>query len=96
MREIDRMMVEELNISVAMMIYIVIISVLGFVFGVTVSMSSPDSFYEYAFLIQIANALLVMLILPLLAAIMIAGFNDLKLRREGHDLETRIMELEQA
>lgn len=83
-------------ISVAMMIYLVIISVLGFVFGITISMSSPDSFYEYTFLLEIANALLIMLILPLLAAIMIAGFNDLVLRREGADLETRIMELEQV
>ena len=83
-------------VSVAMMIYFVIISILGLVFGVTVSMTSPDGFYEYAFMLEIANALLIMLIMPLLAAIMIAGFNDLVLRREGADLETRIMELEQA
>lgn len=83
-------------ISVAMMIYLVIISVLGFVFGVTVAMSSPDSWYEYAFLIEVANAVLVLLILPLLAAIMIVGFNDLVLRREGADLDARIMELGQA
>ena len=56
-------------------------------------MSSPDGFFEYAFFLDIANGIIVLLIIPLLAAIMIAGFNDLVIRREGADLEKRILEL---
>ena len=83
-------------VSVAMMIYFVLLSVLGLVFGITLSMSDPDTFVEFAVYIEFANAIILMVIMPLLASIMIAGFNDLILRREGADLENRITDIRPA
>lgn len=83
-------------VSVAMMIYMVLFSVLALVFGITVSMSDPDSFVEFAIYIEFANAIIIMLVMPLLASIMITGFNDVVLRREGADLQNRIMDISPA
>ena len=83
-------------VSVAFMIYSILLSVLFLVFGIAVSMSGPDSYIEYAIYLEIVNAVIVMLVMPLMASIMLAGFNDLVLRREGGDIKDRIMEISQA
>ncbi len=83
-------------VSVAMMIYMVLLSVLALVFGITVAMSDPDTIVEFTIYLEFANAVIILLIMPLLASIMIAGFNDVVLRREGADLENRIMDIKPA
>lgn len=77
-------------ISVAFLVFSMLYSIIFFAYGITVAMSSPDAFAEYAFYIEIGAQLINMVCYPMVFSISIAAFNDLRLRREGQDLEARI------
>ncbi|MGD9000478.1 MAG: hypothetical protein PVF75_08695 [Granulosicoccaceae bacterium] len=81
-------------ISVAFFIYMMLYSVFMMIYGVSIVMSGPEAFAEYAFYLDAGGALINLFCYPMLIAIMLAQFGDLRLRREGGDLEARIAQTE--
>jgi hypothetical protein len=81
-------------ISVAFFIYMMLYSVFAMIYGISIAMSGPEAFAEYAFYLDAGGALVNLFCYPMLIAIMLAQFNDLRLRREGGDLEARIVQTE--
>lgn len=81
-------------ISVAFFIYMMLYSVFVMIYGVTIAMSGPEAFAEYAIYLDAGGALVNLFCYPMLIAIMLAQFSDLRLRREGGDLEARIAQTE--
>lgn len=81
-------------ISVGFFIYMMLYSVFAMIYGVSIAMSGPEAFAEYAFFLDAGGALVNLFCYPMLIAIMLAQFSDLRLRREGGDLEARIAQTE--
>lgn len=83
-----------LVLTVVMIVYMILYSVIGLTVGITVAMTSPEDINEYAFLFDSIGAIIGTLLGPLAFSMLITLFHDLRLRREGVDIEAQLNEME--
>jgi len=83
-----------LIVTVVMIVYSILYSVVGLGFGITVAINPPEDINDYAFIFDMVGAIIGTILAPLAFSMLIALFNDLKIRREGGDLEARLDEMD--
>lgn len=81
-------------LSVAMLIAMMMISVISIVYFALILTSGPEAILTYQFAIEVGSAVIYMFIYSFMTALPMMLFHDLRLRREGGDLEARIAQTE--
>lgn len=83
-----------LIVTVVMIVYSILYSVVAIGFTVSIAINPPEDVNDYAIFFDLVGALIGTLLGPLAFAMLITLFNDLKIRREGGDIEARLNEME--
>jgi len=83
-----------LILTVVGTVYMILYTVIIFAISISLAMSSPEDINQYAFFFDLIGAVIGTILTPLLFSMVLVIFNDLKVRREGGDLEARINEMD--
>jgi len=83
-----------LIVTVVMIVYSILYSVVVIGFSVSIAINPPEDVNEYAIVFDLVGAIIGTLLGPLAFSMLIVLFNDLKIRREGGDIEAQLNEME--
>lgn len=81
-------------LSVAMLIAMMLMSVVSIAYLALVLTSGPEAILTYQFALEVGSAVIYMFVYSFMTALPMMLYYDLRLRREGGDLEARIAQTE--
>lgn len=76
--------------TVIFFIYLAIIGVFALILGLSIAFDSPGSVFEPNYWIEFLESMFKSILYPVFMAISLVMYHDLKLRKQGHDLEARL------
>lgn len=82
-----------LIVTVVMIVYTILYSVVVIGFSINIAINQPEDMAEYAFLFDVIGAAIGTILGPLAFSMLVSLFHDLKIRREGHDIEAQLNEM---
>jgi len=82
-----------LIVTVVMIVYSILYSVVVIGFSVNIALNAPEDINDYAFLFDLVGAVIGTLLAPLAFSMLVVLFSDLKIRREGGDIEAQLDEM---
>ena len=83
-----------LIVSVVMIVYSILYSVVVVGFTINIAINKPEDMAEYAIFFDLVGAIIGTLLGPLAFSMLISLFHDLKIRRDGSDIEAQLNEME--
>ena len=83
-----------LILTVVGTVYMILYSVVILALSLSIALSTPEDIAAFALYGDLAGSVIATILTPLLFSMVLVIFNDLKLRREGGDLEARINEMD--